>query len=118
MRTLSGECNGNLTRFAHTEAGCVLDFHESISGLTHRPTGYPSGGPSGLEIEPSGQTVQVQQFPSEIEPGAEAAFHGFEIHFAQTHPAAGDELIFVKALPDHWKFGAAKLLDELMLGRT
>jgi hypothetical protein len=86
--------------------------------LAHGPPGNPSGGPSCLEIETSGQAIQVQKLSSEIESRANAAFHGFEIHFSQTHTAASNKLIFIEALADHLKLGTAKLLNKLMLGRA
>src|SRR4030095_5324361 len=72
--------------------GSRPDFHNfSARGLAHGSAGDPSGTPGCLEIEASGQTIQVEQLSSKIEPGADTAFHGFEIHFAQTHSATSNE---------------------------
>jgi hypothetical protein len=69
-----------------------------------------------LEIEPAGDAVDVEQFAAEIKSRREPALHGFEIHFAQTHPAAGDKLLLVKASSHRLQLRAGDLFDETMPG--
>src|SRR6266516_3615492 len=81
-------------------------------------SGNPSGRPCRLEIEPAGDAVNVEQFTGKIEAGANPAFHRLEIHFAQTHAAAGDKFVLVQALPRDLEFGANQLLSQPVLGRA
>ena len=61
-------------------------------------TSQPARRPGVLEVEAARYTVDIEYFAGEIESGAEAAFHGLEIHLGQLHATAGDELVFKEAL--------------------
>src|SRR5205807_7879536 len=86
------------------------------SARRHRLPRNPAGGPGGLEIEPAGEAVNVEQFTGEIEARANPAFHGLEIHLAQTHAAARDEFFLVQALAGDLELGANQLLNQTVLG--
>ena len=85
---------------------------------THRAASNPARGPGGLKIKAAGEAIHVEQFAGEVEAGTEPAFHGLEIHLAQPHATASDELVFVQALAGDAKFSARELLNELVLTRT
>jgi hypothetical protein len=50
-----------------------------------------------LKVKPACDAVNIENFPSEIQPGAGATFHGFEVHLLQRHPATGDKLVLKNA---------------------
>ncbi len=59
----------------------------------HRQTRQTSACPVGLEVEPSGDAVNIKAFAGEVEVGDKLALHGFEIDFLQPYTTAGDELV-------------------------
>ena len=69
-----------------------------------------------MEIEPAGEAVYVEQFAAEIESRAKAALHGLEVHFAQSHPAAGDKFLLVETSSHRLQIHADELFDEMMPG--
>ena len=84
----------------------------SLRRVGNGVAGDPAGGPGGLEVEPAGDAVDVEEFAGEVEAGDEFAFHGFEIHFAEANAAAGDEFVFVEALAVHGQFGGGEGPEE------
>ena len=50
-----------------------------------------------------------------MEAGANPAFHRLEVHLAQTHAAARDKLVLIRALAGDPEFGANQLLNETVL---
>ena len=97
-----------------------MPFHRSRllirSTRGQRFPGNPTRGPSGLKIKNAGEAVDVEQFAGKVEAGAKAAFHGLEVHLAQTHAAARDKLVLVQALARDLKFCADQLLDQPVSG--
>jgi hypothetical protein len=61
-------------------------------------SGNPSGGPGILKVEASGDAIDIQYFPREMESGAHFAFHGFEVHFGKSHSATFYKFVFVAIL--------------------
>jgi hypothetical protein len=101
------------------DAGCareqrVLSHPLADSGFwrSHRLAGNPAGGPRGLEIESTGDAINVQQFAREMQARAQAAFHRLEIHLAELHPAARDKLILIQTLARNREFRPRELLRE------
>src|SRR5258708_4171844 len=84
----------------------------------HGFSGEPAGCPGGLKIESAGQTINVEQFASEKQTRTFPAFHGLEVHFAQSNATAGDELILVESFPRDLNFGRAELPDQPVPGRA
>src|SRR5438046_2058626 len=82
--------------------------------MRHRVAGNPAGGPGSLKVEPASDAIDVEKFAREIKPGADTAFHGFEVNFGQAHAAASDELIFVEAFPGDLELRVVKLRRETM----
>src|SRR3989442_7413581 len=74
--------------------------------LGHRLPRNPARGPCGLEIESAGDAIYVEQFAGKMESGTNPALHGLEIHLAQTHAAAGDEFVLVRAFAGYLEFSA------------
>ena len=70
--------------------------------------GDPACGPGGLEVEASGDAVDVEGFASEVESGDDAAFHGFEVNFGQGNASTGDEFLLVRAFSSNGKLGACE----------
>ena len=65
-----------------------------------------------MEVEAAGDAVDVEEFAGEVEAGNEFALHGFEIDFAETNAAAGDEFVFVEALAGDGEFGGGEDAEE------
>ncbi|MFM1942481.1 MAG: hypothetical protein RI897_1463 [Verrucomicrobiota bacterium] len=59
--------------------------------------GEVGGGPGGLEVEATGDAVDIESFAGEVEVIEEFAFHGFEVDFIEGDAAAGDEFVFIGA---------------------
>src|SRR5262245_61294947 len=92
--------------------------HPSPQPSPQLTSSNPTCRPGSLKIESARDPVDVEQFTGEIKAGTNAAFHGFEIHFTQTHPAAGDEFLFVQAFAGNKEFRANELLDEVVPGTS
>ena len=56
-------------------------------------------GPSGLEVEASCHTIDVEHFASEVQVGAMFAFEGVAIDTRKGDATAGDELVFEGSAP-------------------
>src|SRR6185312_3383493 len=78
----------------------------------HRLSGQKARGPGGLEIEPTGDAVDIQDFSRKKQAGTKSALQSSEINFAQPHATAGDKLVFVGALSAHRKNTRGELLDQ------
>ena len=70
-----------------------------------------AGCPCGLEVEASGDAVDVETLASEVEAGEESACHGAEIDFLEPHAAAGDEFVFVGGLAGDLETAVGELVD-------
>ncbi len=70
--------------------------------------GDQSCGPGGLEIEASGDAIDVEGFAGEVESGDDAAFHGFEVDFGQGNASTSDEFLLVGAFSSNWKLGGCE----------
>ena len=89
---------------------------QTIGSLrSHGLAGQPARRPGGLEIEAAGDAVNVQQFTGKVQARANPAFHGLEIHLAQSHSPARHKFVLVQALARDREFRADQLLDELVL---
>ena len=51
-------------------------------------------GPSGLEVEASCYTIDVEHFASEVKPRIVLAFEGVAVDTRKGNSTAGDELVF------------------------
>ena len=51
-------------------------------------------GPSGLEVEASRNTIDVEHFASEVKPRVVLAFEGVAVDTRKGNAATGDEFIF------------------------
>lgn len=60
-------------------------------GNTH--PAHPSCCPAGLEIESSGDGIDIQDFPHEIESRMEFGFHRFVVYLREFDPSGGDEFL-------------------------
>ena len=74
--------------------------------------GDPSCGPGGLEIEASGDAVDVEGFACKVEAGYKAALHSLKVDFGKRDASTGDELFFVHAFSRHRDFGASECLGQ------
>jgi hypothetical protein len=78
----------------------------------HRFAGNPRGGPGRLKVEAPGDPVDIEQFTREVQAGANAALHRFEIHLAQRHAAAHDKFVLVQALARHRQIRGEELAGQ------
>src|SRR5208283_4905059 len=103
--------------WAEPPAAQCADRHRTISTAVagHGVSRDPARRPGGLEIEPPGDAVDVQDFAGEKQAGANPALHRPEIHFVQADPPAGHKLLLVQTFSGHEKFRAQQLPDEPML---
>lgn len=85
----------------------LLRFRDGVAGEV-------ASGPGCLEIEASGDAVDIQDLAREVESRVSFAFHRLEIEIFQMHPTTGDELIFVRAFARDLKFGSAKLPHQIL----
>ena len=53
-----------------------------------------SSGPSGLEVEATRNTIDVEHFASEVKPMVVPAFEGVAVDTRKGNSTTGDELIF------------------------
>ena len=63
--------------------------------------GYETGGPGVLEVEASGNTVNIEDFAGEEKAGGDFALHGFAVDLLEFDAAGGDKLFFVGGLALH-----------------
>jgi len=71
-----------------------------------------AGGPGGLKIESTGNTVDVEQFAGKEQARADAALQGLKIDITQHYTAAGYKFILVQTFTRDQKFAAGELLTE------
>src|SRR2546421_8273961 len=60
--------------------------------------GDVAAGPGPLEVEAADAAVHVEDFAAEVQAGAEAAFHGVQVEFAEGDAAGGDFGVGVAAV--------------------
>ena len=52
-----------------------------------------AGGPGGLKIEAAGDAVHIEDLAGEVQAGHDPALHRMEVHLAEGHAPASDELL-------------------------
>ena len=62
---------------------------------------HESSGPSSLEVEASGDAINVKDFTGKEEAGHDAALHRLEIHFTHVNASAGYEFFFERGFSFH-----------------
>jgi len=75
--------------------------------------GDPAGGPGILKIESTGDAIDIQYFPCEIESGAHLALHGFEINFGKSHSAAFYKFVFKSILSQDSQLSSHQTMTNL-----
>ena len=74
--------------------GLSLSVRLTTTSLLTNGAGYGiSGGPSGLEIKATCDTIDIENLSSEINAGEVFAFQGVRIHTRQVDTTTGDKLI-------------------------
>src|SRR6476660_4911462 len=85
----------------------LREAHFPSSMLTrHRVSRDPTGSPRSLEVEATGDSIDVEHFTREIKSWHDPALHRFEIDLGQLHSTAGNKFIFVARLAFHRDFSA------------
>ena len=78
----------------------------------HCSAGSPSSCPSGLEVEPAGDTINIKRFAGEVEAFNDAALHRFEIDLRKGNSSTSDEFLFVHTFATNWQLGCLEKGDE------
>jgi hypothetical protein len=95
--------------------GCTL-FCRGRGGASHGVACDPPGGPSGLKVKATGETIDIKGFPCEIKARNKATFHCFEINFVEGDSSAGNELLLIHTFPGDEELGGGKDLRDLKGG--
>src|SRR6476619_3179492 len=93
----------------------LREAHFPSSMLTrHRVSRDPTGSPRGLEVEATGDSIDVEHFTREIKSWHDPALHRFEIDLGQLHSTAGNKFIFVERLAFHSDVSAKQKSRQLV----
>ena len=71
-------------------------------------------GPSGLEVEASRNTIDVEHFASEVKPRVVLAFEGVAVDTRKGNAATGYEFIFENCTPHDGVIVIDERVDETM----
>ena len=58
-----------------------------------------------MEVEPTGDAIDVESLSGEVKAGDKAAFHGFKIYLGEWDASASDEFLLVHALAADGELG-------------
>ena len=77
---------------------------------------HESSGPSGLEVEASGDAINVKDFTGKVEAGHDAALHRLEVHFTHVNASAGYEFFFERTFSCHRKNATRERVRQFFNG--
>ena len=76
---------------------------EQVSRRTHAR--HVAAGPGPLEVEAADAAVDIADLAADVEPRAEAGFHGVEVEFGEGYASGGDFGVGEAAIAAHGELG-------------